>query len=302
MDHQHMTRRQLLALGAGGGLAALVALSPPAGAAPRVVGAAKAKGAMHIVAHPDDALLFLNPDQQRDIVSGRPVQIVYLTAGENTFDATYWQAREVGALAAAASLAGVANAWTPSIVPVNGFNLLVQQLTAKPTVTIVFMRLPDGNADGSGFPLSNNQSLQSLWTGTIAAMDAVDGSASYDKSGLIATLVALMAATRPLSIRTQDFINTFGGGDHSDHYAAGAFVQAANAAYVGSRRTLYAYMGYPASSQPVNVASRKYQAKTAAWLAYAPNDELVPQTIADANQSVYGSWLARQYQSGHIVS
>ena len=96
MDHQHMTRRQLLALGAGGGLAALVALSPPAGAAPRVVGAAKAKGAMHIVAHPDDALLFLNPDQQRDIVSGRPVQIVYLTAGENTFDATYWQAREVG--------------------------------------------------------------------------------------------------------------------------------------------------------------------------------------------------------------
>ncbi len=38
-------------------------------------------GALTIVAHPDDDLLFLNPDILRDIEAGRCARTVFVTAG-----------------------------------------------------------------------------------------------------------------------------------------------------------------------------------------------------------------------------
>jgi LmbE family N-acetylglucosaminyl deacetylase len=256
VEQLHLTRRQFLAGTAAGGIAALVGLDQPAGAG-------AIRSAVHIVAHADDTLLFLNPDQQRDIAAGYLTQVICMTAGESlSTDPAYWQGREAGMMAGVASLAGVADSWTSSTLTVNGIPLLCQQLTALPSVSMVFIRLPDGNVDGSGFPASSHQSLQSLWDGTIATIDAIDGSASYDQATLIATLAALLDAAQPFRIRTQDFVNTFGDGDHSDRYAVGQFVQA----------------------------------------AYAPDDPVVPQTIAAADNGPYSKWLGRQYMVGEVLS
>jgi LmbE family N-acetylglucosaminyl deacetylase len=296
VQHPRLTRRQFLTGTAAGGLGALVGFSQPAAAG-------RIPSAVHIVAHADDALLFLNPDQQKDIAAGYVTRIVCLTAGESIFtDPAYWQGREAGMLASIASLAGVADSWTSSTLTVNGIPLLCQQLTAMPSVSMEFFRLPDGNVNGSGFVASSYQSLQSLWSGTITTMDAIDGSASYDKAALIATLAALLSAAQPVRIRTQDFVNTFGDGDHSDHYAVGQFVKAANAAYTGARRTLFGYLGYPSDQQPANVTRKYLTQKQAAWLAYAPDDPVVPQTIAAADKGPYGMWLARQYLAGQLAT
>ena len=44
-------------------------------------------------------------------------------------------------------------------------------LTGESNISLIFMRLPDGNIDGSGFASTDNVSLQDLWTGTISSID-----------------------------------------------------------------------------------------------------------------------------------
>ena len=131
---------------------------------------------MVVVAHQDDSLLFLSPDLLHDIQAGDCVTQVYLTAGDDGEGAAYWQAREVGAEAGFASMAGVANNWTQGTTSANGHSIVTDTLQGNPNIKQLFLRLPDGNTDGSGFPLYGNQSLLELWNGTITTINPVDGS------------------------------------------------------------------------------------------------------------------------------
>ena len=81
--------------------------------------------------------------------------------------------------AAYAEMAGVANTWTQSDAGVAGHPMPVMTLSADPNLSLVFMRLPDGNVDGSGFAAQNFESLQKLYTGAVSQMTTVDGSSSY---------------------------------------------------------------------------------------------------------------------------
>jgi hypothetical protein len=107
------------------------------------------------------------------------VLTVYLTAGDNGSGESYWAEREEGIEAAYAQMVGVDNVWTTSTLTVGTHNLVMETLKAKPAITVVFMRLPDGAYPaGVGTPMYNNQSLMQLWQGTEATIKAVDGSTS----------------------------------------------------------------------------------------------------------------------------
>ncbi len=252
-----LDRRTFLSKGArlggatllGGGAASFLAT---AGAMPSA--ASSGNKSLVFVAHQDDNLLFINPDEYTDIHAGASVQVVCLTAGDDGLGASYWQGREQGEMAAAAYMTGVKNYWTQSTFSVNGHPLALATLTRSTRITFLFMRLPDGNGDGSGFASTNYESLQKLWTGSISVMHAIDGSTSYTKQDLINTLAGIMGSYQPNVIRTQDYVGTYGNGDHSDHYTTAYLTRAANQTYNTGNHQLIGYMGYPSSSQPANVS------------------------------------------------
>jgi LmbE family N-acetylglucosaminyl deacetylase len=289
-------RRQVLigGIGVAGGLGVATAVLLVDGEVAET--GTRSKGSLHVVAHADDTILFMNPDEQGEIARGVPVRTVFLTAGNVNPATWYWESREAGVLAAFAQMAGVANAWSGSTLTVNGHALDLRTLSGNPNVSVVFMRLPDGGANGSGFPASDHESLQSLWTGTIPTMHAVDGSTSYAKRDLIITLASLMTRFQPVTIRTQDFVHTFGGGDHSDHYATALFTRAASIAYGSVEHALVGYMCYPTVFLTSNLSGEQLKDKIHTYFVYAPHDPAVPQTFAAAKANgSYGRWLSRRY-------
>jgi LmbE family N-acetylglucosaminyl deacetylase len=250
-----------------------------------------------IVAHEDDDLLFLSPDIYRDIQAGLCERTVYVTAGDAGQGQAYWQSREAGVLAAYSTMTGVANSWTAEDAGISGHPAVLRTLTDKPTVSVVFMRLPDGGQDGSGNANNNYESLQKLYQGTISVIHAVDGSTSYTGNDLIASLTELMTVMQPQTIRAQDYLGVFGDDDHSDHHGVAYFVRAAHPAY-GLTHTLVGYQGYGITSRPENVTGSDLTAKTNAWNAYVAYDAIPCGSPPNCAGTAYEGWLRRQYTVG----
>lgn len=249
---------------------------------------------MQIVAHQDDDLLFQSPDLLHDITAGRSVRTVFVTAGDAARDETYWSGRERGSLAAYAQMAGVADAWSTTDAAVPGTPIRMLTLVGAPQISVVFMRLPDGNRTGSGMTVHHHESLMRLWQGSIASVHAVDGSATYTGASLRSTLAALMTAFGPTTVRTQDWTIAFGTGDNADHTATGLFVQQAHRDYA-SAHTLVAYEGYPAWTRLPDVTGADLAAKQSAFQAYATDDSLMCLEPWCPGDLVSSLRLARQY-------
>ena len=196
-------------------------------------------------------------------------------------------------------MAGLANTWTQSDAGISGHPIPVFTLQGRPTISVLFLRLPDGNLDGSGFANYNRQSLQKLWQGSIPSITAVNGSSSYTLSALINTLTQLMTMYGPDEVATQDFVGSFDDGDHSDHHAAAYLTKSAGQAYV-TPHTLVGYQDYAISARPVNLSQSDSSAKQATCFTYAPYDVLVCQTVTQCQQGSgdYAKWWQRQYVVG----
>ena len=256
---------------------------------------------MNVVAHEDDDLLFLSPDLLHDVQSSRCVRTVFVTAGDADRGVDYWIGREAGVRAAYARMAGVANQWSTSDAGVSGHPIPLLTLAGQPTVSVAFMRLPDGIQDGSGSPGNNFESLQKLWQGSIAQIRAVDGSSGYSKSALTATLTTLMDALQPETIRTQDYTIGFGGNDHSDHVAAALFARQAHLAYT-TPHVFIGYQDYVTNSLAQNVFDPDLTAKTNAVNAYLAFDEGPCGNPPNCGSNDYAAWLKRQYRAGSEAS
>jgi LmbE family N-acetylglucosaminyl deacetylase len=259
-----------------------------------------AGASMNIVAHQDDDLLFLNPDIAKDIAAGHCVRTVFLTAGDNNLDSTYWLGREAGIRAAYAGMAGVANAWTTSDAGLAGHPAVLQTLASRATVSLVFLRLADGQGGGEGSSNNNFESLKKLFEGTISTIRAKDGTTSYSKSGLVSALADLINSFAPNTVRAQNFNGAFGDGDHADHLAAAflvrdAFVQ------VTVPHTLVAYADYVIRDYPVNVSGADFIAKKTAWDAYVAYDPLPCGSPPACNGNAYTEWLTRRYTTGSLI-
>ncbi|MGO8951650.1 MAG: PIG-L family deacetylase, partial [Ktedonobacterales bacterium] len=249
---------------------------------------------LSVVAHPDDDLLFQNPDIIYALRAGRSVRLVYITAGDDGRNSAYWEGRESGVKAAYAELCGTPNSWNQADAGISGHPISVYTPADFSTVSLVFLRLPDGNVDGSGFPSDSYESSQKLWQGTIPTMRAVDGSTSYSQQDLINTLADLLSLFQPDQILTQDYAGTFGDGDHSDHHAVAYMTQAAVQQYTSSF-TLTGYLGYATSQHPANVTGSVLAVKQNAFYTYGQHDGGTCSSAASCAMTGYASWLLRQY-------
>lgn len=248
----------------------------------------------NIVAHLDDDLLFLNPALQVDLDNGWGVRTIVLTAGDAGLAEEYWLGREDGLRAAYAHMAGMSDDWVAVDAGVPGRGVTVESLVGNPAVQLVFLRLPDGNIDGSGFSSTGRVSLQQLWTGNTASCTTVDVGETYTAAELVSALVALLGDPEPAVVRMLDFVGHFGDGDHSDHHASAYFALAATREAGLNRRV--GHRGYPIARLPQNVGASLVARKRATFLAYAAHDPQVPLAAPDLGD--YGPWLARRYTCG----
>jgi LmbE family N-acetylglucosaminyl deacetylase len=226
---------------------------------------------LQIVAHPDDDLLFQNPDIFRDIQAGHCVQTVFLTAGDAGRGETYWRSREVGIQAAYAVMAGADDIWIASDPLVNGQPIHLAVLDEVPTVSVVFLRIPDGNRDGRGMAVNHHESLRRLWEGDLELVTTLDGSARYTRESLTAALTEIMRQAQADTVRTQDWELGFDAGDSADHVATALFAHAAHQDY-GRPHRLLGYAGYPVWILAANVTGSDLAAKAGALAAYARHD------------------------------
>lgn len=263
---------------------------------------------MNVVAHEDDDLLFMNPDLMHDIKAGRCVRTVYITAGDAGGDEFYWLSREQGSQAAYAQMIGTPNVlWVQRVVKI-GENAYVTIANPKdnPRVSLVYLRLPDGNVKGQGFSKSSHESLNQLSSGSIKSMNSVTKQSDYNAQKLIDSLTSLMTVYDPGEIRTQ---SDFAGSqfpDHSDHRAVGRFTQEAYKQYEAKhyenkvKIPLKFYMGYPIHEKPQNVTNTDLEEKVAAFLAYATYDRGVCQDVLQCSKNAaYDAYLKRQYQHSY---
>ncbi len=249
---------------------------------------------LQMVAHPDDDLLFMNPDILREIEHGACVRTVFLTTGDANRDASYWRLREDGIRAAYATMAGADDAWTPGTLTVEGHALELATLDDAPGISLVFMHLPDGNRRGTGNEIHDRQSLMRLWIGEIDTIDAVDGSESYTSGDLRRTLTAIVDEFHTDTLRAQDWTLDFRTGDNADHTAAALYVRAA-AAQADNTHQLLAYAGYPSWTQPANVNGRELGLKADAIMAYAEHDPKLCAHLQCVESLVTAIRNGRQY-------
>ncbi|MFJ6755222.1 MULTISPECIES: PIG-L family deacetylase [unclassified Streptomyces] len=259
---------------------------------------------LHVVAHPDDDLFFMNPDLSRSISTGVKVATVYLTSGESdgrneahsphledperpADHAAYAEARQNGIRAAYAQMAtgNRASAWQRRSIPTaGGGSAEVDVLVARPEVNLIWMQLREARSISG----DNPDSLRGLWDGKVPALGAQLTSGtpvkpwfSYTKEQAVEAIADVFARYRPTTIRTQDPTpgRAQGGGaflDHQDHMYGARFVQAAAERYAKSTDrphfSVQNYVSYPNSSLPPTLDPQAAEEKLGYLKTYAWTD------------------------------
>jgi LmbE family N-acetylglucosaminyl deacetylase len=214
-----------------------------------------------IVAHPDDDLLFMQPDLWRDLDSGQSLVTVYVTAGQAKKSVQYAESRQRAVLNGYA-LASGASTW-------NCGSVLISDRTAercsavgsKGDITLLFLGLPDGGPVGD-FP----GSLLSLWQNGSTAKTVARTTQPYNQQDLVRVLASILQQTQPKQVMTLD-VMAIHGEDHSDHLLVGA----ATIAAVAQARTaapVIAFRGYNIANEPINKNDEMYNAVSVMMRGY----------------------------------
>jgi hypothetical protein len=225
------------------------------------------KASFYFAAHQDDWQLFMNPAAFQDVAGGKAKTVfVHMTAGDAGMGIRnggrkhpFYLARENGAGLAIRFMADGDKApvsETASHVNIGGHR--VYRVSYRNTVSY-FLRVPDGNASGSGYQSTGYQSLSRLAKGKINVLSAIDGSAAYRGwDDLVSTLRAIMDFEREsvptVQLNVTDLDPGINPGDHSDHLMTAK--AALNAATGLSCARRVHYVNYASSRLPENLSSQ----------------------------------------------
>lgn len=227
---------------------------------------------VHVVAHEDDDLYFMNPDLSDSITAGAPVTTVYVTAGEiSGTGATPGQrarSRQRGIMDAYAHMAGLDPVgdqleWDADVWTVAGRQLDRYRLRGT-SVTVVFVGLPD-------------HQLASLDAGgsltTVPATGGAGASAqTYNRAGVVALLAAVLTQLGATFVRSLDPVpDQRQVEDHPDHVATARLVADAAAA-CNPRPTVTGYRCYVVGYLPGNLSAPVTAAKQTTAEIYGAYD------------------------------
>lgn len=197
---------------------------------------------------------------------GDRMVFVYLTAGDDGHDSTYWQARERAALQSTKVAAGVSprSAADCRVVDVQGH--VITRCDVSNTASY-FFRLPDGRRDGHGFAVHRYQSLRKLRAGKKATLNAIDHSTTYKSWGELAAIVSALgvADSGRIVVHTTDPSIAANPHDHFDHRIAGLLVEELRRR---NRWDVVYYVGYALATRAANRSADDVRVKTELFLAY----------------------------------
>lgn len=221
-----------------------------------------------LVAHEDDWQLFMGDVlADRRKLSARTI-FVYLTAGDDGRDSTYWRTRERAALASAQlEIAGRDSAAAQGcrFVTIESHSIW---RCGVGQVGSYFLRLPDGRRDGRGFPAHQFESLWKVRRTRNAHISAIDGTSTYAGwPDLVKTISAIVGDSgRPaVHIHANDPSKAINPHDHTDHRVAGLL---ADQLRKDHHWMASYYVGYALATRADNLTSRRRQLKTSLFLVY----------------------------------
>lgn len=263
-----------------------------------------------VAAHQDDWQLFMNPNVAKSIENADDnTVIIHTTAGDAGHGAgnnAYYLAREEGSLRALRFLVNkntASNEESPTIreenKTINGHKIVVYRYL---NTSMYLLRLPDGNGDGSGFPLHQNKSLACFYAQQCANLVAIDASTTYpnitDLKQTITAIIKKEKQKNDLEIHIPDTDITNNPGDHSDHQTSAKIVQAA-ARQVG-QHTLYRYINYATAQRPPNLNEDDFMLNAATWGVTASGlGDFKHYTTWD---NIHNAWVGKQYFRKQVIT
>ncbi|HEY8831502.1 MAG TPA: PIG-L family deacetylase [Gemmatimonadaceae bacterium] len=248
-----------------------------------------------VVAHQDDWQLFMGDVLTERLHAGNRGVFLYLTAGDDGRDSTYWQTRERAALQSTRIAAGlpISQPFVCSMVEIDGHSI---RKCSAGTSESYFLRLPDGKRNGKGFARYGYRSLRKLRANPGSEMMAIDGSTTYRGwKDLMTTVDAIVEANSPaVTIHTSDPNIARNPHDHFDHRMAGLLV-----ADLRKQQRIAAmyYLGYALAMRAANRSADQTQAKTTLLLAYDREMVAVNQkwSAYQEHRAFYSQCLQRTY-------
>lgn len=256
-----------------------------------------------VAAHQDDWQLFMgNKVFESAQNTEDETVILHITAGDaghKTANDAYYKAREASALAAArfavnayGSGAFYGDEMKREWLQING-HLLLKYTYKK--LSVYFMRLPDGNGDGSGFEANDNKSLEKLFNRQVIDFSTIDGRSTYsnkeDLVGTLKTLLTQLKQNRPLEMHLTDTDAERNPGDHSDHRVASLFAQEASKGFENT--TLFFYTGYHMKTLEPNLTPEEIKIKSALW--GVSTSALADHRHYSSWDSLHNAYLDREY-------
>lgn len=256
---------------------------------------------IYVSAHPDDWQLFMNPNAYNSVKgANEKVVFIHTTAGDAGDGITnnHYLAREEGSLRA---IRFMSNTFTNNGAPgtnmnqttvnVNGHQIL--KFTYR-NIVAYFLRLPDGDYRGTGYPGTNNQSLQKLYNGSITSISAVDGSSTYSSlTDLKNTLKSIVQteSTGSVKFNIADHDASINPDDHSDHINSSLIMQDVANSIGGV--TLNLYSEYDTAIRAVNVLNNDFLINAGTWGATASG--ISDKGYFSTWDNDHNVWLFRQY-------
>ena len=204
-----------------------------------------------LVAHPDDWQLFMGDVAVRHLARADRALFIIVSAGDAGRSASYWRARESGALASMRAALALAD----------------QPVTHA---TTKFLRLPDGKPDGVGFSATGFQSLQRLEQRMVPHLLSIDSTTRYaNVREVIQALRTIVQREQRLGmyvhLHTHDPDRQHNPGDHADHRSVGRL---ALALAESMRVPVTLYSGYVNIRRPDNLSATDAARKAYLFVAY----------------------------------
>jgi len=266
-----------------------------------------------VQAHQDDWQLFMSSQVIVDIAAGGKMVFITLTAGDEgngtgnyVSSVPFFLTRERGSVYSskyAADINGGIVSDTPSLarVTLNGHSI-VKYVYNNNKIVNYFLRLPDGDVHGAGFPITGNKSLYKFKNGLITSMTSVDGLTTYTSwTDLTNTIKAIMMAEKGLDnqvwVHTASLDSTIvnnlqnNSGDHSDHYYSSKAVEDAikDSLWVG----INWFMDYRSSYLAANLSFNNHQNAAALYALCAWG--LTESRYQPSFNDLHKSYLAMDY-------
>ncbi len=261
-----------------------------------------------VTPHPDDWQLFMNPNAYHAVSdSNQHVIFLHLTSGDAGHGMEYndfTRAREEGSKRALRFLLKAAfprenfdQTITDTVEIINDFKI---ETFSYHNIKAYFLRLPDGNYDGSGYERHNQESIKKIVSGEKLTINTIDGINTYTLDDLISTINRIIPTPNelnPLSVHIAETDSEINPDDHSDHISTAELVKLVLTEKKPYR--LFEYIEYHSNSMPMNVFPDEYQVSVATWGATISG-------VSDFGHystwdETHNSWLGRQYYSETLI-